>query len=43
MSGFNPLYLRSGETLARDWGLSAVAVLTKPFELDNLEAALRAA
>ena len=40
MSGYNPLYLRSGETLARDWGLSAIAVLTKPFELDNLEAAL---
>lgn len=40
MSGYNPLYLRSGEALARDWGLSAIAVLTKPFELDALEAAL---
>jgi CheY-like chemotaxis protein len=43
MSGYNPLYLRSGETLARDWGLAAIAVLTKPFELDTLEAALLAA
>jgi CheY-like chemotaxis protein len=43
ISGYNPLYLRSGETLARDWGLSAVAVLTKPIGLDTLESALLAA
>lgn len=43
MSGYNPLYLRSGETLARDWGLEAISVLTKPFDLDVLEAALSAA
>lgn len=42
MSGYNPLYLRSGETLARDWGLDAIAVLTKPIELNTLEAALQA-
>ena len=43
MSGYNPLYLRSSETLARDWGLSFTAVLTKPFDLEVLEAALLAA
>ncbi len=43
MSGYNPLYLKSGETLARDWGLRAITSLTKPIELDTLEQALLAA
>ena len=43
MSGYNPLYLKSGETLARDWGLRALMSLTKPIDLSTLEEALRAA
>ncbi len=40
ISGYNPLYLKSGRTLAEDWGIPEVTALPKPIELEKLESIL---